>query len=100
MGGLEELMGKSWFYTSGGTIYHRPVVGVDSAPIAIQGSVPSIYCLQSVNDSNDSTDTVTIVVKDCQLIFQVNGVDQGTPIDLPKNTKVALAVSLYSTINS
>merc|ERR1711964_396130 len=39
-------------------------------------------------------DQVTVVVKDGQLSFAVNGVSQGTPVDLPKGTKVAMAVSL------
>lgn len=40
-------------------------------------------------------DRVTVIMKNRQLTFKVNGEVQGTPVELPADTQVALAVSLY-----
>jgi len=71
--------GTSWTYHGQGMII-----------FAIDGSVGSQQgCLAKIN----AGDSVTVTVEDGKLSFAVNGVAQGTPIDLPADTEVAMAVS-------
>merc|ERR1711964_480478 len=73
--------GTSWVYHGQGMIV-----------FATDGTLPLSHqqgCLAKIN----AGDSVTVTVEDGKLSFAVNGVAQGTPIDLPADTEVAMAVS-------
>lgn len=72
--------GTSWFY-------HRHGLILDF----VNGSGRQ---LQNTLAMVNVGDTVTVVVNDGQLSFEVNGALQGIPVDLPANIEVAMAVSL------
>jgi len=76
---MDEFVGGTkhgWGYDHDGDIYHN--------------DKPLQEDLQPLQKN----DKITIDVHNGKLTFKVNGIVQGTPIDLPKNTKMAMAVSL------
>merc|ERR1711964_158845 len=74
--------GTSWIYHGQGVIL-----------FATDGTLP-LWHQQSGLAKINAGDSVTVVVKDGQLSFAVNGIAQGNPIDLPPDTEVAMAVSI------
>merc|ERR1712096_180399 len=74
--------GTSWFYDEDGLIC-KCVNGVETM---LQPH------LQGINVG----DEVTVLVNDGWLSFEVNGEVQGTPVALPEDVEVVMAVSLWS----
>merc|ERR1711964_103221 len=89
--------GMGWAYNEHGDIYGRaPEYPAARFPIDLYTR------LQTGSPESDSPranrvtvgDKVTVIVKSCKLIFLLNGEPQGTPVDLPRGIRVAMAVGL------
>lgn len=80
--------GTSWYYIPCSGSIHK------ASPHRSPG-VHNEFILQEGLAKINTGDKITVVVKDGQLSFEVNGTTQGTPVDLPEDTEVTMAVSLW-----